>query len=424
MQTNKIYMTADWHLGKSPYGDRVLEEDFYEAANSVIDLAIKNDIKIILNAGDVFDANKPKMAAVDALFKINQKLIEHKIIMYTMMGNHDFTIDGSWCSLMEQHDDVPYGIKDMSNKAVMIDKTKVVAILGKTKSELIEKLSDPMFFDADIFMLHCPCSEIVDSFGREDIFSVKECFVDLGLNKEKTNQCFLIGDTHITLAKNINVGPNNDISVVSPGSTEMTSANEPINKFIVEATIDEKDGFVSSLQSIELPTTKRRIANPKSIIATSKDLDKFIKEELLDPKFDITKERVMIYLYYYPDKLNDIENRIMNVIRVNPKSRLRLIPKVDPEKLQKLNLTLVDENDDRLESNFGSLKSLSEFANSISAKIKLSDIGKSIFFDLLKRDGDIESDNANSMLKSTLERFCEQKLKKEDIDKEMQKGEK
>ena len=145
MQTNKIYMTADWHLGKSPYGDRVLEEDFYEAANSVIDLAIKNDIKIILNAGDVFDANKPKMAAVDALFKINQKLIEHKIIMYTMMGNHDFTIDGSWCSLMEQHDDIPYGIKDMSNKAVMIDKTKVVAILGKTKSELIEKLSDPMF---------------------------------------------------------------------------------------------------------------------------------------------------------------------------------------------------------------------------------------------------------------------------------------
>ena len=414
-------MTADWHLGKSPYGDRVLEEDFYEAANSVIDLAIKNDVKIILNAGDIFDANKPKMAAVDALFKVNQKLIEHQITMYTMMGNHDFTIDGSWCSLMDQQDEAtPYGIKDISDKAVMIDKTKVVAILGKTKSELIERLSDPMFADADIFMLHCPCSEIVDSFGREDIFSVKECFVDLGLNKEKTNQCFLIGDTHITLAKNINVGPNNDISVVSPGSTEMTSANEPINKFIVEATIDEKAGFVSSLQSIELPTTKRRISNPKSIIATPKDLDKFIKEELLDPKFDLTKERVMIYLYYYPDKLNDIENRIMNVIRVNPKSRLRLIPKVDPEKLRKLNLTLIDENDDGLassSSNFGSLKSLSEFADSISNKLKLSDVGKSIFFDLLKRDGDIESDNANSMLKSMLERFCEQKLKEETKEK-------
>lgn len=414
-------MTADWHLGKSPYGDRVLEEDFYEAANSVIDLAIKNDVKIILNAGDIFDANKPKMAAVDALFKINQKLIEHQMTMYTMMGNHDFTIDGSWCSLMDQQDEAtPYGIKDISDKAVIIDKTKVVAILGKTKSELIEKLSDTMFVDADIFMLHCPCSEIVDSFGREDIFSVKGCFVDLGLNKAKTNQCFLIGDTHVTLAKNINVGLNNDISIVSPGSTEMTSANEPINKFVVEATIDDKSGSVNTLQSIELPTTKRRISNPKDIISTSKDLDKFIKQELLDPKFDITKERVMLYLYYYPDKLNDIESRIMNVIRVNPKSRLRLIPKVDPEKLRKLNLTLIDENDDGLassSSNFGSLKSLSEFADSISNKIKLSDVGKSIFFDLLKRDGDIESDNANSMLKSMLERFCEQKLKEETKEK-------
>lgn len=422
MQIDKIYMTADWHLGKCPYGDRVLEEDFYEAANSVIDLAIQNNIKVILNAGDIFDANKPKMAAVDVLSKLHHKLIDHQITMYTMMGNHDFTVDGSWCSLFEGSDSnkSPYGVKDISDKAVMLNpNTKVVALIGKTKSELIEKLSDPVFQDADIFMLHCPCKEIVDDFGREDIFSVEECFIKNKLNTLKRNQCFLIGDTHVTLAKNVHAdNTNSDIAVISPGSTEMTSASEPINKFIIEACIDLTSGSVDRVQSIELPSTKRRITNSKAIIATSKDLDKFIKQELLDPQFDLAKERVMIYLYYYPDKLNDVESRIMNIIHVNPKSRLRLIPKVDPSKLQKLNLTLGDDTyNDLDDSNLVGLKSLSEFANSTASKIKLSDVGKSIFFDLLKRDADIDNDNAISILKHRLEEFCEQKLKvqKDDI---------
>jgi DNA repair exonuclease SbcCD nuclease subunit len=382
----KLFLTSDWHLGKTQYDDKQREQDFYDSAFFIINKAIKNNIKYILNAGDVFDLNKPKFASVKVLKEINKLLIDNNITMLTMMGNHDFTIDGSWCELFEDHP--IYGIKDISNKLAILPDTniKVYGIIGKSATEIKSGFLKNEAIDADIIMLHCPCKEIVSDFGRDDILSIKKDFCEnseIDKSLYNKNKIFLIGDTHKTVIDFCKDKKESlSHAVISPGSIEMVYSNEDLVKNLIEISVGQ-NGEYETIKEVNLETNYRRVSNINSYIKSEEDLDSFIKTELLNPIYDLVNERVILYVYYYIDSVSNIESRLNNIIKVNPKSSIRLVPKVNPEKLK---INLVSEES----SVKYSLKSLQDFVKDNEDKIILDNDSKALFFDLLEKQRDTE----------------------------------
>jgi DNA repair exonuclease SbcCD nuclease subunit len=89
-QTLKILHTADVHLDPDGYGSdphtRRYHDTVHRAFSTVIDVAIQQDVDVLLIAGDLFDSNRPRGDAVD--FAIQEmRRAGRPIVM--IPGNHD-----------------------------------------------------------------------------------------------------------------------------------------------------------------------------------------------------------------------------------------------------------------------------------------------------------------------------------------------
>ena len=89
-QTLKILHTADVHLDLDTYGSdsraRRYRDIMHQAFSTVIDLAIQQDVDLLLIAGDLFDSNRPSGEAVD--FAIQEMRRAGRPIV-VIPGNHD-----------------------------------------------------------------------------------------------------------------------------------------------------------------------------------------------------------------------------------------------------------------------------------------------------------------------------------------------
>ncbi len=84
----KLIHTADWHLGKSLKGQPLIDDQIYilEEFLKLID-DTKPDAVII--AGDIYDRTIPPVDAVSLFDEIIFKIIERKIPVLSIAGNHD-----------------------------------------------------------------------------------------------------------------------------------------------------------------------------------------------------------------------------------------------------------------------------------------------------------------------------------------------
>ena len=79
----KILHTSDWHIGQIFKGESREEEHrkFFEWLRNVIE---KENIDILIVAGDIFDVTNPSNSALklyyDFLFSLNSRLISTKVI--------------------------------------------------------------------------------------------------------------------------------------------------------------------------------------------------------------------------------------------------------------------------------------------------------------------------------------------------------
>lgn len=104
----KILHTSDWHLGRRPVGgigeySKTRYEDYFNAAEFIVDKAIENKIDVFIIAGDLFDRSS---LLPDILFRTEnllKKLKENNIEVLLIEGNHDkiYTHDDSWITYLE-----------------------------------------------------------------------------------------------------------------------------------------------------------------------------------------------------------------------------------------------------------------------------------------------------------------------------------
>ena len=69
----KVLHTADWHLGKRLDGFSRFQEQI-DVMNEIIEIADRENVDMILVAGDLFDAFNPAVDAVDLFYKTVKKL--------------------------------------------------------------------------------------------------------------------------------------------------------------------------------------------------------------------------------------------------------------------------------------------------------------------------------------------------------------
>ncbi|MFD2202218.1 metallophosphoesterase family protein [Shivajiella indica] len=87
----KILHTADWHLGKRLQEYSRLEEQ-HKVLQEIIDIADKEQVDLILLAGDIFDSFNPNHEAVELLYKTLKRLSNNgKRPIIAISGNHDST---------------------------------------------------------------------------------------------------------------------------------------------------------------------------------------------------------------------------------------------------------------------------------------------------------------------------------------------
>lgn len=85
----KILHTADWHLGKR-LNDYLRIEEQEDVLNEICEIADKEDVKVILIAGDLFDTYNPPTEAVELFYKTVCRLSANGTrAVVAIAGNHD-----------------------------------------------------------------------------------------------------------------------------------------------------------------------------------------------------------------------------------------------------------------------------------------------------------------------------------------------
>jgi len=79
---------ADLHIGKIILEQSLIEDQKY-ILNQIIDIIVKNNIDVVLIAGDVYDKNIPNIDAVRLFSDFLSNLYKLKVKVFVISGNHD-----------------------------------------------------------------------------------------------------------------------------------------------------------------------------------------------------------------------------------------------------------------------------------------------------------------------------------------------
>lgn len=85
----KLIHTADWHIGKTLKNAPLIDEQNFILNGEFLKLVDDKKVDAVIIAGDIYDRAVPPPDAIDLFDEIICKLIEKKIIVLCISGNHD-----------------------------------------------------------------------------------------------------------------------------------------------------------------------------------------------------------------------------------------------------------------------------------------------------------------------------------------------
>ena len=84
----RLLLTADWHLGKSLKNQSLIDDQDY-ILQEFLKLIDAEKPEAIIIAGDIYDRSIPPVDAVNLFDEVIFKIIENKIPVLCISGNHD-----------------------------------------------------------------------------------------------------------------------------------------------------------------------------------------------------------------------------------------------------------------------------------------------------------------------------------------------
>jgi DNA repair exonuclease SbcCD nuclease subunit len=82
---------SDLHLGYAQFGLEEREEDVYQSFNEAVDISIREGVRAVILAGDLFHSPRPSGKAIITLGNALKKLKENNIAAAFVLGEHDIS---------------------------------------------------------------------------------------------------------------------------------------------------------------------------------------------------------------------------------------------------------------------------------------------------------------------------------------------
>lgn len=107
----KIIHIADIHLGRRRLDGQLPEQDFADAFDSIVDIAIEEQVDVFLIAGDLFDRPQVEPPHLRQALSILRKLKDASIPVIAIEGNHDKAF---------VHSDQPTWVEHLATEELLI----------------------------------------------------------------------------------------------------------------------------------------------------------------------------------------------------------------------------------------------------------------------------------------------------------------
>lgn len=126
----KILHCSDIHLGKKPFGTKEFSQkrylDFFKTFDEMAQIAIDEDVKLFIVAGDLFDKKELIPDTLERCEKTFQKLKNRDIKVFLIEGNHDNVTGNeevnSWLGYLEKKGFVHRGKYSQVNREYSFEK--------------------------------------------------------------------------------------------------------------------------------------------------------------------------------------------------------------------------------------------------------------------------------------------------------------
>lgn len=160
--TVKIAHLADTHLGYRQYGLIEREKDFYESFEKIIDDIIDKEVDYVIHSGDLFEQGKPPINALLCAQKGFVKLMENKIPVIVIAGNHDFIQKKDTSIPQKLYENENFHILTIHDRYIKINEDIIVAglpYIQKSHEKAVKKMLNEIVksvksYKHKILMLH------------------------------------------------------------------------------------------------------------------------------------------------------------------------------------------------------------------------------------------------------------------------------
>lgn len=360
----KLLHISDTHMGNRQYKSDLRKNDFMDAFEESIDIAINNNVDAVFHTGDLFDNPNPDVSTVNKTLDVLIKLKEEDIDFYTIVGNHERKREDQWVDLM-----------DRLSSVNRLDKTPEVIGNGEEEVGLygIDAVRKPEW-DNTSFELKEFNEERCNILCMHELVHppVPEHMADHELDSilDRTNNIDILalGDYH-----EISESKKKGVQVYYPGSTEKTSMNESDDHKVFLLTIDEEN-FKKEGISLDSPRDFMEV----EFMFNEQDGIGFVENEIEKYSFSIEKkDKSPVLIAKLKGKVTGVSpNEVKTVLEKNGIEIVRIKDQrnnisEDFEESEITSSTIENKIDEKLDE-----LELSNFSEKIDSLIRDEDISK------------------------------------------------
>lgn len=102
MPPTRILHISDTHLGYRQYGSDTRRDDFADALERAVAVAVDREVDAVIHTGDLFDDPVPALSTVMRCADALKPLESAEIPLYGVVGNHERKNDEQWLDLLKR----------------------------------------------------------------------------------------------------------------------------------------------------------------------------------------------------------------------------------------------------------------------------------------------------------------------------------
>jgi len=241
----KILSTADNHLGFRQYGLIQRELDIEDSFRAILELGVKEKVDAITVSGDILHSVRPTSHTIQFLKNCQEYLKYNKLLCLVSIGNHDNS-KPHWIRNLSESS-IDYGFKVLNDETYVVENvSQKITVYGKTFCSREEfDTGNCLPKSVDMLLMHQSFNEIT-TFPNEKSFGVSDF-------ENVTAKLVVVGDTHIHRKGLYTLDNGGEIEICSPGSSELMSESEEVEKFVFIHTFCEGE---LNTESVAIDTRK------------------------------------------------------------------------------------------------------------------------------------------------------------------------